>query len=71
MRTLLLALAGLVAVGTATVQAQLGHIDPPSMIVMSASQPINVDGKLNDPDWTRHFFYLNFRAGYKPGDNTW
>lgn len=49
-------------------EAQKLHRDPPSMVAVSASAPIKVDGELDEADWTRHFFFLNFRAGYKPDD---
>ena len=72
MRVLLIILAILVLVGPpALVRAQAPHFDPPSLTVMSAETPITVDGKLDETDWQRRIFHLNYRAGYKPDDGSY
>ncbi|MDZ7288528.1 MAG: T9SS type A sorting domain-containing protein [candidate division KSB1 bacterium] len=50
--------------------AQKAHIDPPSLQVMSAEKPIIIDGKLDETDWQRRIFALNFKHQYKPDDVT-
>jgi hypothetical protein len=72
MRMLLIILAILVLVGPpALVRAQAPHFDPPSLSIMSAEKPITVDGKLDETDWQRRIFHLNYRAGYKPDDGSY
>lgn len=54
-----------------TLSAQTLHIDPPSLVVMSAEQPITIDGRLDETDWQRRIFHVNFRANYKPDDGSY
>jgi len=35
---------------------------------MSAEKPLTIDGRLDETDWQRRIFYLNFREKYKPDD---
>ena len=53
--------------------ASTGHMDPPSMPVMSRdpAQELTIDGRLDLGDtlhWDRHFFYLGFGPGFSPSD---
>jgi hypothetical protein len=38
---------------------------------MSAEKPITLDGVLDETDWQRRIFHLNFRAGFTPDDGSY
>ncbi len=54
-----------------TTYAQKLHKNPEFMVAMSAEKPITLDGKLNEDDWQRRIFSLNFRAKYIPDDGSY
>jgi hypothetical protein len=71
MKRLAIWLCGLAVVGfVGLASAQKGHVNPPSMQVMSAEKSITIDGKLTETDWQRRIFALNFKHQYKPDDVT-
>lgn len=70
MKRLILVLGILLVGAVGLAWAQNGHVNPPSLQVMSAEHPITVDGKLDEQDWQRRIFALNFKQGYKPDDVT-
>ena len=49
---------------------QQGHVNPPALQVMSAENEITIDGRLNEQDWQRRIFSLNFKHQFKPDDGT-
>jgi hypothetical protein len=62
-----LILCGLISV----VNAQTRHKDPPFMVAMSTEKPLTIDGKLDENDWQRRIFSINFRAKYVPDDGSY
>ncbi len=44
------------------------HADPKYLQVVSAADPIVIDGNLNETDWLKRYDYLVFKAGSLPGD---
>lgn len=62
-----LILSGLISV----VNAQKQHKDPPFMVAMSTEKPLTIDGKLDENDWQRRIFSINFRAKYVPDDGSY
>ena len=61
-------LALFVMIGSLNIVQAQAHIDPPFLQVVSAENPITVDGILDETDWLRRFDYLVFRQGYEGGD---
>ncbi|MBU0560774.1 MAG: T9SS type A sorting domain-containing protein [Bacteroidetes bacterium] len=56
--------------GLNTIQAQ-SHSDPAYIPVISAENPIVVDGVLDETDWIKRYDYLVFGATALPGDVTY
>ncbi|MCJ7552816.1 MAG: T9SS type A sorting domain-containing protein [Ignavibacteriaceae bacterium] len=44
------------------------HSDPAYIQVVSAADPMTVDGVLDETDWLKRFDYLVYKAGSLPGD---
>jgi len=44
------------------------HSDPAFIQVVSAADPMTVDGLLDETDWLKRYDYLVFKAGSLPGD---
>ena len=44
------------------------HSDPAYIQVVSAADPITVDGLLNETDWLKRYDYLVYKVGALPGD---
>ncbi len=65
--TLFFTCAVLLAI-SAIVHGQNLHSNPAAMVAMSAEKQIVIDGKLDEQDWQRRIFNLNFRAKFKPDD---
>lgn len=45
-----------------------GHVDPPYIQMVSAENPITIDGVIDEKVWQRRFDYLVFNADYLTGD---
>ncbi|MCK4689661.1 MAG: hypothetical protein KAT41_05135, partial [Candidatus Marinimicrobia bacterium] len=45
-----------------------GHTDPSYLQVVSAEEPLVIDGALDETDWQRRFDFLVYNAGYITGD---
>ena len=72
MRRFLAIMFCLILVGMLTsALAQRLHKDPQSLTVMSAENPIVLDGRLDETDWQRRIFHTNFRAGFTPDDGSY
>jgi hypothetical protein len=44
------------------------HADPEYIQVVSAADPMTVDGVLDETDWLKRYDYLEYKAGSLPGD---
>lgn len=54
--------------GSQHIYAEQSHVDPANIKVVSAEEPLTVDGVLDENDWARRFDYLVFNSKMLTGD---